>query len=347
MVDRGKHGAEKKHWGELRSVWVESVVRDEVVEMMAEYHARTRLPVRRLLAWVELSPSKFYDWQKRVTCPNRHNGIIPKAHWLLPWEKRAIIDYAITHDAEGYRRLTYEMIDADAVYASPSSVYRVLKEAGLLAKFIVVESRKGTGYVQPTAPHQEWHTDISYVNVCGTFMFLITVLDGYSRYIVHHDLRMSMERWDVILVVQQAREKFPGVKPRVISDRGGPYIAREFKEYLRQVGLQQTLISAHYPESNGKMERFYKTIKGECIRRSSFLSISDARRIITEFIAYYNDKRLHSAVDYIAPLNILLGKREEIVKMRYEKLARARVQRSEYHNQFSTLNPTPVLSDSR
>ncbi len=328
-------------------MWVAPAVRDEVVQTMAIYHAQTEIPVRKLLAWLELNPGKFYDWQKRVACPNRHNGIIPKAHWLSPWEKRAIIDYAAKHEAEGYRRLSFEMIDADVVYASPSSVYRVLKDAGLLAKFTSAESRKGTGYVQPTAPHEQWHTDISYVNVCGTFMFLITVLDGFSRYIVHHDLRTSMERWDVILVVQQAREKFPGVTPRVISDRGGPYIAREFKEYLRLAGLKQTLISANYPESNGKMERFYKTIKGECIRRSSFLSISDARRIIAEFIAYYNDKRLHSAVDYIAPLNILNGKRGEIIQRRTEKLALARVKRSEYYNQFSTLNPTPVLSDSR
>ena len=80
------------------------------------------------------------------------------------------------------------------------------------------------------------------MNVCGTFMFLTTVLDGFSRDIVHHDLRASMEHADVISVVQQAREKFPGVKPLVISDRGGPYIAREFKEYLRNAGLKQTLI---------------------------------------------------------------------------------------------------------
>ena len=328
-------------------MWVAPAVRDEIVQTMAAYHVQTGLPVRQLLAWADLSPGKFYDWQKRIDYPNRHNGFIPKVHWLLPWEKVAIIDYARTHELEGYRRLTYAMIDADVVYASPSSVYRVLRDAGLLAKFIAVENRKGTGYVQPTAPHQEWHTDLTYVNVCGTFMFLITILDGFSRYIVHHDLRVNMERWDVIWIVQQAHEKFPEVKPRVISDRGGPYLAREFKEFLRQAGLKQTLISARYPESNGKMERFYKTIKGECIRRSSFLSISDARRIIAEFIALYNDKRLHSALDYIAPLNVLNGKREEIKKMRYEKLALARAKRSEYYNQFSTLNPTPVLSDSR
>jgi len=297
---------------------------------------------------VQISPGKFYDWQKRVNMPNRHNGLIPKAHWLLPWERDAIVNYAREHEDDGYRRLCYQMIDDDVVYVSPSSVYRVLKGAGLPMKFLPSEpSDKGKGYTQPTRPHQEWHTDITYVNVLGTFLFLIAVLDGYCRYVVHHELLASMEQADVMLVVERAREKFPDEKPRIISDRGGQFIAKEFKEYLRWAGLTQTLIPAGYLQSNGKIERFYRTIKSECIRRSNFLSIADARRVITDFIDYYNNKRLHSALDYIAPVDILLGRRDEILRQRQEKLVKARVLRQEYFNQISTLNQTPVLSDSR
>ncbi len=304
--------------------------------------------IRSLLAMVQISPGKFYDWQKRVNLPNRHNGLIPKAHWLLPWEKAAIIDYAEKHEDDGYRRLCYQMIDEDIVYVSPSSVYRVLKDAGLLMKFLPsTPSDKGKGYTQPTRPHQEWHTDITYVNVLGTFMFLIAVLDGYCRYVVHHELLASMEQQDVMLVIERAREKFPDEKPRIISDRGGQFVAKEFKEYLRWAGLTQTLISVSYPQSNGKIERFYRTIKSECIRWSSFLSIADARRIIADFIDVYNTERLHSALDYIAPLNILLGRKDAILRQRREKLAKARVLRQEYFNKISTLNQTPVLSDFR
>jgi len=327
---------------------VASALRDEIVRTLTVYKARTGYPLQQLLGWAEINPAKFYDWQTRLSRPNRHNGQIPKAHWLLSWEKEAIIEYARQHVAEGYRPLAYEMIDADVVYVSPSSVYRVLKAAGLLQKYLpVAESQKGRGYVQPTTPHQEWHTDITYVNMCGTFLFLIAVLDGYSRYVLHHELRASMERWDVILTVQRAREKFPEVTPRVISDHGGPYIAQEYKDYLRYAGLTQTLISVGYPKSNGKIERFYRTVKGECIRRQSILSLADGRRIIDDFIAYYNNRRLHSALGFITPVDVLMGRREEIIKIRQEKLAQARAKRSAYFNNFSTLIPTPVLSDSR
>lgn len=320
--------------------WVEPDIRDKVVETVMSYKKLTEIPIRKLLSYAQLSSAKFYDWQKRYGMPNQDNQPLPKAHWLLDWEKCMIRAYYRRHEfeGEGYRRLCYRMIDEDVVYASPASVYRVLKEAKLLNKFKPgKESKKGRGYVQPTRPHQEWHIDISYVNVLGTFLFLIAVIDGYSRYIVAYDLRASMQEADVAIVLQRAHEKFPNEHPRVISDRGSQFISREFNAYIRSVGLTHTLISVGYPQSNGKLERFFGTAKRECIRRQSFLSIEDARKIIDQFIEYYNNKRLHSAIDYVAPLDILLGRKDEILKNRDEKLRKAREKRIEYYNQNSTL----------
>ncbi len=308
---------------------------------MNSYKKLTEIPTRKLLSYAKLSAGKFYDWQQRYGIPNQHNQQVPKAHWLLAWEKSMIRAYYRRHEyeEEGYRRLCYRMIDEDVVYASPSSVYRVLKEENLLNKFksCPESNQRGRGYVQPTRPHQEWHIDISYVNVLGTFLFLIAIIDGYSRYIVAYDLRVSMREADVEIVLQRAHEKFPSEHPRVISDHGGQFIAKEFNDYIRYVGLTHTLISVGYPQSNGKLERFFGTAKRECIRRNSFLSIKDARKIIDQFIEYYNNKRLHSAIDYVAPLDILLGRKEEILKRSDEKLRKAREDRVKYYNQNSTL----------
>lgn len=307
---------------------------------MISYKALTEIPTRKLLSYAKLSAGKFYDWHKRYGVPNQVHCQIPKAHWLLDWEKGMIIAYyrRYEYEGEGYRRLCYRMIDENVVYASPSSVYRVLKEANLLSKFkCCKEGKKGRGYVQPMRPHQEWHIDISHVNVLGTFFFLIAIIDGYSRYIVAYDLRVSMQEVDVEIVLQRARDRFPNERPRIISDRGGQFISKEFNAYIRNVGLTHTFISIGYPQSNGKLERFFGTAKRECIRRSSFLSIEDARKIIARFIEYYNNKRLHSAIDYVAPLDILLGRKEEILKSRDEKLRKAREKRIEYYNQKSTL----------
>ncbi len=311
------------------------------METVISYKQLTKIPIRKLLSYAKLSAGKFYNWQQRYGIPNQHNQQVPKAHWLLDWEKIQIRAYYRRHEyeEEGYRRLCYRMIDEDVVYASPSSVYRVLKEANFLNKFKSCKenNQQGRGYVQPTRPHQEWHIDISYVNVLGTFLFLIAIIDGYSRYIVAYDLRVSMREADVEIVLQRAHEKFPSEHPRVISDHGGQFIAKEFNDYIRYVGLTHTLISVGYPQSNGKLERFFGTAKRECIRRNSFLSIKDARKIIDQFIEYYNNKRLHSAIDYVAPLDILLGRKEEILKRSDEKLRKAREDRVKYYNQNSTL----------
>ena len=113
--------------------------------------------------------------------------MIPRDFWLEDWERQAIIDYYQKNPLAGYRRLTFMMLDQDIVAVSPSSVYRVLMAAGLLKRWNGKKSKKGTGFVQPLKPHEHWHIDISYINICGTFYYLCSLLDGYSRYIVHYN----------------------------------------------------------------------------------------------------------------------------------------------------------------
>ena len=72
---------------------------------------------------------------------------------------------------EGYRRLTFMMLDADIVAVSPASVWQVLSRAGLLRKWSGKPSKKRTGFEQPPQPHQHWHIDVSYLNVCATFYY--------------------------------------------------------------------------------------------------------------------------------------------------------------------------------
>ena len=115
-----------------------------------------------MLLWLSLSISKYYDWSKRSTEENRHNGSAPTINWLLPWEIEAIIKYRLQHLDEGYRRLCFMMIDENIVAVSPTSIYRVLKSAGLLTVQWRHHKAKGSGFIQPTKPHEHWHLDISY-----------------------------------------------------------------------------------------------------------------------------------------------------------------------------------------
>jgi hypothetical protein len=126
--------------------------------------------------WIGISQSKYFDWKKRYGKVNEHNGSIPRDFWMEDWEKRAILDFHHANPLEGYRRLTFMMLDADVVALSPSSVYRVLREAGVMDRFNGKKSKKGTGFGQPSKPHDHWHVDVSYLNIGGTFYFMCSVL---------------------------------------------------------------------------------------------------------------------------------------------------------------------------
>lgn len=305
---------------------------------MSAVHTRTDIAQQQLVRWLEISRSKFYAWKQRYGKANEHNGLVPRDFWLMDWERDAVIDYFIQHPDEGYRRLTYMMTDADIVAVSPSTVYRTLKAESLLGQRDVKPSLKGTGFVQPLRPHQEWHIDVTYVNLSGTFYYLCSVLDGFSRYIVHWEIREAMKEADVELIVQKALEAFPGVRPKLISDNGPQFIARDFKDFIREAGMTHVRTSPYYPQSNGKQERMQGTVKRECIREKCPRTVQEARRWVGEYIERYNTQRLHSAIGYVTPLDMLEGRQAAIHAERDRKLEAAREQR----RQTRQLNQLPV-----
>jgi len=295
-----------------------------VVDFVTTWRAKAELPTSFFVRRLGISRSKFFDWKKRYGCENRHNGSMPRDFWLEDWEKKAIIDFYSSHPREGYRRCCYMMMDAGVVAVSPATVYRVLKRAGCMRRWSGKRSGKGKGFVQPGAPHEHWHLDVSYVNIRGTFYYLCTVMDGYSRYIVHWEIRETMRERDVEIIVQRARERFPGVNPRAITDNGPQFTARDFKEFIRVSGMSHVRTSPYYPQSNGKLERYHGTIKRECIRPKTPLCLDEARRVVERYVQHYNDVRLHSAIGYVTPRDKLQGREKEIFRERDRKLEKAR-----------------------
>jgi transposase InsO family protein len=302
-------------------------VRDEVVDFVNRWSARTEVAAVRMIGWLDVRSSKFYDWRSRYGKANEHNAWVPRDHWLAEWEKAAILEFERQYPLEGYRRLAFMMLDADVVAVSPSSVYRVLKQAGRLGGWNRKPSRKGTGFEHPLRPHEHWHVDVSYIHVCGTFYYLCTLLDGYSRYIVHWELRERMTEADMELILQRARERFPEAYPRIISDHGPQFIARDFKEFIRICGMTHVRTSPYYPQSHGKLERWPKSLKSECLRPGTPLSLDDARRLVAGYVEHYNTIRLHSAIGYVAPAAKLAGREPAIFAERDRKLDEARARR--------------------
>ena len=296
---------------------------------MGRWSEKTEIAIRVLVLLLGISLSKFYDWRKRYGRVNEHNGCVPRDHWLTDEEKRAVLDYRDEYPLEGYRQLTFMMLDDDVAAASPSTVYRLLKSAGRLRRPSPSNERKGKGFHQPSRAHRHWHIDFSHLNVCGTFYHICSILDGYSRYVVHWEIRETMLEDDAEIVIQRAREKFPGETPRIISDNGPQFIAKDFKQFIRLCGMTHVRTSPYYPQSNGKKERWFGTLKRECLRPGTPLCLKDARRLAGRFVTHYNMVRLHSAIDYVTPADKLLGLESVIHAERDRKLEEARELRRE------------------
>ena len=128
-------------------------------------------------------------------------------------------------------------------------------------------------------------------------------------------------------MLQRARERFPDARPRIISDNGPQFIAKDFKEFIRISGMTHVRTAPYYPQSNGKIERWNGSIKSECVRPGVPLSLEDARRLVAQYIDVYNEQRLHSAIGYVTPRAALQGRREAIHAERDRKLEQARLHR--------------------
>lgn len=300
-----------------------------MVDSVANWSEKTELSAERIVRWIGMGRGKFFDWKKRYGLANEHNGKVPRDHWIEDWERQKIIDFHARHPFEDYRRLTFMMIDADEVAVSPSTTYRVLRAAGLLDRCNRGPSKKGTGFEQPSGPHRHWHMDISYLNVAGTFYYLCSVLDGYSRAIVHWEIREAMKERDVEVILQRAREKHPKARPRIISDNGPQFIAQDFKVFIREARMTHVRTSPYYPQSNGKIEAWHKTLKVTTIRPKAPDTLEEARRLAERFVGHYNHHRLHSQIGYVTPADKLAGREEEIWARRDQRLEAARARRAE------------------
>ncbi len=318
-------------------------MRDKVVDFVNELAHKTELSVQAIVSWLSISRSRLYDWRERYGQANEHNGKLSRDHWLLPQERQAILHFHALYPLEGYRRLCFMMLDRDLVAVSPASVYRVLSQAGRLDRWNRKPSKKGTGFVQPLVPHEHWHVDITHLNIAGTFYYLCLVLDGASRFLVHFDLREQMTELDVECILQRAVELYPQARPRIISDNGPQFIAKDFKEFIRQTGMTHVRTSPYYPQSNGKVERFNRTYKEDGFRPAAPDDVAQVRRITKKYIQHYNEVRLHSALGYITPKDALEGRAQQIGTARDRKLEAARQLRAQRRQEARAMSPSEVF----
>jgi transposase InsO family protein len=269
----------------------------------------TGLPLEFLLGHAGISQRTWYEWLERQGVETKHNNNIPKSYYLTQEEEQAIIAYIIGNPLKGYRVLCYEMIDKNIAYVACSSVYNIIKRHKLGKKWAEAEELKKRGFDQPKAIHEQWHIDFSYIRIGEAFYYFLGILEGYSRRMLTWRLCQNMEGINAEILVAEAKELYPQAKDvRLISDNGSQFISKDFQELLGLLEIRQTFTSANHPQSNGKLERFNRSLKSEHVRRSAYLDYQDACIRMGQWIAYYNNERLHSTIWYLTPNDVFYNR---------------------------------------
>lgn len=300
-----------------------AAVKAELLAVVTRTRQRTGWSVRRIVGHLGLTKTRYRDWVKRqardALADRRPVGWT--AEGILVTERDAVIAYALAHPQDGYRRLAWQMRDADIAALSPSSVYRILDAADLLYRWKRSAS-VGTAPARPTRPHERWHTDLMYLRVVNTWYFLVTVIDAYSRYVVHWELLTTMTATDVRLVIQEAVER-TGATPQLVTDSGSQFTAAEFKDLVRRFALAHIRIRTYHPESNGVIERFHRSTR-DALASSDPQNLMEARALIGTWVTHYNAERLHAALGYLPPAEYYRGDPAARQRERPQKLNQAR-----------------------
>jgi putative transposase len=294
--------------------------------------------VKRTLTALSIAPRSYYPWLKEEAWAKPRPADPPSPvppYEALSEEKQAVIRYARQHRELRHRELAWRMVDEDVAFLSPSTVYRVLKEANLVCPWRRRAKRKRALEEKATRPDQRWGTDLMHVQVGGRVYFFVAFLDEYSRSIVHHELLLGMGGLTVSLAAQKAIETLPQgpdakrtVTPEIRSDNGSCYISKEFRVVLQENGLGYHRIQPHCPEENGLIERANRTLR-EGLAGEELTDLLTAEKVMARLDCRYNAERLPSTLGYLPPWEFYRGEPSRRFEERRVKQFQARHRRRE------------------
>jgi len=314
-----------------------AVEKSEILALVAD----SGLPRRKALEHLGFPRSTYYRWLKRQSggrLQDKKGGSSVPWNKLKPGEEAKILATARESPELSCRQLAWQLVDNERWYVSESTVFRILKREGLIKPAEVIGFKAGKEYHRKTKrPNELWATDCSHIKVFDWgWYYLVTVMDDYSRFILAWELKSDMAAGSLIDVVQKAIDAtgmtdIP-VEDRTVllSDNGAGYVSRQFGEYLRLVGVRHIVASPYHPQTNGKIERYHRSLKGE-INQLPYDMPSELEKAIADFIEYYNYRRYHEGLGDITPYDVYTGRHLEILSRRKEAKSRTLEDRMDYN----------------
>lgn len=304
----------------------------------------SQLSVKRTLQELGISRSTFYEWYHRYS-KNGYDGLKQrpkeqKVFWnkIPDKERQKVVETALDREDLSPRELAYHITDNQGWFISESSVYRILKSRGLITSpAYIVMAAADEFKDKPERVHQQWQIDFTYFKIIGWgWYYLATVMDEYSRYIIHWELCKQMETTDAERVVRTAIEK-TGLKkderPRLLSDNGSCFISAEFQAFVTDELNSHVRGAPYHPQTQGKIERYHRTMKN-VVKLENYYFPGDLRRQLHLFVQYYNNQRYHESLNNVTPSDVYFKRDKQILDMRAAtKLKTLKQRRMKYRKQ--------------
>lgn len=286
----------------------------------------SELGITRTLKELQIHKSTFYSWYKRYLedgYPGLESKYAPnRVVWnKIPQEIRGqVLDLALEQPERSPRELACLYTDTRGYFISESSVYRILKKAGLITGPAMQLISASDRFKDPTVRvNQMWQTDFTYLKIIGWgWYYLSTIMDDYSRYIIAWELCTTMKAADVRNSLQMALETTGLTKeqaPKLLSDNGSCYISQEFKAFVEDMGIQHVRGAPAHPQTQGKIERYHRTMKN-VIKLDNYYSPQQLKHAITEFVVYYNTMRYHESLQNVTPEDVFIGRQKRVLEKR-------------------------------
>ena len=306
----------------------------EIIRIVEQSH----LPARKTLDQLGIPRRTFYRWYDRYleggpeALTDRPST--PSKVWNRIPENihDQIIELALEQSELSPRELAVRFTDEKRYFVSEATVYRLLKAHDLIASpaYVVVKAADRF-HTQTTRVNEMWQTDFTYFKIIGWgWMYLSTVLDDYSRYIIAWKLCSTMRAEDVTDTLDMALEA-SGCgqakvmhKPRLLSDNGPSYIAGELAEYIEAKAMSHVRGAPCHPQTQGKIERWHQTLKNRILLENYFLP-GDLEAQIDAFVEHYNNQRYHESLSNVTPADAYFGRAETIIKRR-ERIKRKTIE---------------------
>jgi putative transposase len=307
----------------------------------------SKMSKSQTLAEIGIPRRTYYNWVRQGKTGGKRS--VKRRPWnrIMEGEEQLVLERARASPELSPRQLSLKLVDDYGRWISESTVYRILKREGLVKTAETKGFAAGKEYHRKTKrPNEMWATDCSYLRVIDWgYYYLVTVMDDYSRYILAWDLKGNMTADSLMDVVQRAIDatgmcQVP-VKDRasLLSDNGAGYISRAFGDYLKLVGIKHILAAPFHPQTNGKIERYHQTLKGE-INQIPCEMPSELKEAIEKLVEYYNDRRYHEALGNVTPADVYYGRREQILAQRKEAKQKTLQVRLKHNHNMRELDST-------